>query len=236
MVQTHDNNIEAGTMEHKMAIEQKLLGNLLYTISNAEWKGLTLLSGAVAASNACVIVEDGIIMAKYSEADICLDVRKTIFQDDGHIYCWASSTASGVKVKQRACVAANGAYGRTPATDNCFAFVLWADSGFRRMPLTLRYAILYCRDPEDGERKKAEETSRRELRSEILREQKLRRDAEIREAELLKTLRNDEQFRLSRMGWRELMTEQRADEGGDSLSELFARDFRSAVLRGEVVQ
>jgi len=53
---------------------------------------------------------------------------------------------------------------------------------------------------------------------------------------LLKTLRNDEQFRLSRMGWRELMTEQRADEGGDSLSELFARDFRSAMLRGEVMQ
>ena len=236
MIQTHDNNIEAGSIEHKMTIERKLLGNLLYKISNAEWKGLTLLSEAVAASEACIIDEDGVITANHPEADICLDVRKTIFQDDGHIYCWASSTASGVKVKQRACVAANGAYGRTPATDNCFAFVLWADSGFARMPLTLRDAILYCQDPEEAERKKAEKTRRCDLIRKIFREQKLKRDAEIREAELLKTLRNDERIRLGHMGWRELMTEQRADEGGDSLSELFARDFRSAMLRGEVMQ
>ena len=236
MIQTQDNNIEAGSIEHKMAIEQKLLGNLLYKISNAEWKGLTLLSEAVAASEACIIDEDGVITANHPEADICLDVRKTIFQDDGHIHCWASSTASGVKVRQRACVAANEAYGRIPATDNCFAFVLWADSGFARMPLTLRDAILYCQDPEEAERKKAEKTRRCDLMRKIFREQKLKRDAEIREAELLKTLRNDERIRLGHMGWRELMTEQRADEGGDSLSELFARDFRSAMLRGEVMQ
>ena len=236
MIQTHDNNIEAGSIEHKMAIEQKLLGNLLYKISNAEWKGLTLLSEAVAASKACVIEEVGVITAKHPGADICLDVRKTIIQDDSHIHCWARSSASGVKVRQQACVAANEAYGRIPATDNCFAFVLWADSGFARMPLTLRDAILYCRDPEEAERKKAEEKRRSDLMRKILREQKLRRDAEIREAELLKTLRNDGRIRLGHMGWRELMTEQRTDEGGNSLSELFARDFRSAMLRGEVVQ
>ena len=236
MIHTHDNKIEAGGMEHKMAIEHKLLGNSLYTISNAEWKGLTLLSEAVASSSACLIEEDGIITAKYLEAEICLDVRKTIFQDDEHIYCWVRSNASGEPVRRKACVASNNAYGKTPATDNCFAFVLWADSGFGRMPLTLRDAILYCRDPEEAERKMAEETSRKELRNKILREQKLRRDAEIREAELLRTLRDDERIRLTHMGWRELMIEQRADEGENSLSGLFARDFRSALLRGEVVQ
>ncbi len=251
-----------------MAIERKLLGGLLYTISNAEWKGLTLLSGAVAASNACVIDENGIITAKCgvkvrpsfsvsdikemcrkrifevhqvhhseipdSEVDICLDVRKTICLDDGHLYCWASSTASGVK--KEACVVTNDAYARTPATDNCFAFVLWADSGFRRMPMTLRDAIFYCRDPEEAERKIAEEMSRMELMRKTFHEQKLRRDAEIREAELLRTLKNDERIRLSHMGWRELMIEQGTDEGGNSFSELFARDFRSTMLRGGVVQ
>ena len=232
MVQTYDDNIEAGSKEHKMAIEQKLLGNLLHTISNAEWKGLTLLSGAVAASNTCVIEVDGIITAKHPEADISLDVRKTILKDDGHIYCWASSTVSGEKVVETACVTADRTYGRIPATDNCFAFVLWADSGFRRMPSTLLNAILYSRDPEEAERKRAEEASWK-LRIKTLREE---REAEIREAELLKTLRNDEKFRVSQMGWRELMTEQEADKGGDTLSELFARDFRSAMLRGEVVQ
>ena len=233
MVQTYNNNIEEGSKEHKMAIEQKLLGNLLYTISNSEWKGLTLLSGAVAASNTCVIEEDGIITAKHPEADISLDVRKTILKDNGHIYCWASSTVSGEKVVETACVTADRTYGRVPATDNCFAFVLWADSGFRRMPITLQEAILWSRDPEEAERKKAEEASRRQQLRIKIRE---KRDAEIREAEFLKTLKKDESFRLSQMGWRELMTEQESDEGGDTLSELFARDFRSAMLRGEVVQ
>ena len=163
--------------------------------------------------------------------EIDLDVRTTIKKLDGHLHCWARSSVSGKLATRDACVVADSSYGETPATDICLAFVLWADSSFKHMPLTLKDAITYCRDPVEGERKIAERNRMLEIsRQQYLRE-KLERQARLEESLRIKTVQEDEWIRLNHLGWRELMDEQSSDLGDDSLSAVFARGIREVLLR-----
>jgi len=225
----------------RMALEDMLLGERRFHVSDEEWRGLSLLVKTLEESSRCRVTKRGSIIANFDdEVEVGLDVRKTIARKEAfsklfdraptesdHLAVYARSLDSGIS--QRVCIASSDKYPEeTPATDKCVAFVLWANTGFRDPPDTLRDAVEFCKDPE-GFRELEESYERRKQQARLRRHEE---DDAIRRERRLKSTRELQEWRLGQLGWREIMQEHEADSGEDTLESVIARAIRKGMLRG----
>lgn len=224
-------------IQRMMKIERMIMPEeMLWRLPNNEWKALSLLVAVLESSSTCEVIGGGVISAEFDgEVEIQLDVVKTVMPGihaspssrDPHIYCYAVSSSSGEKVRERACVAIGDVpAGVVPKMDACVTFVLMADSGFQFMPTTLRRAIKFARDP------KAKETEQRETqrRLNLAREMRIRRDVEIAAREMLAKAREDEEIRVGLMSWREIIAEHSKSSSDEDVASLLADGIRSSEL------
>ena len=64
------------SVETRRMLEDRLLGELLFKVSDEEWKGLTLLVRALEDSPRCRVTERGSIIVRFDdEVEVGLDVR-----------------------------------------------------------------------------------------------------------------------------------------------------------------
>ncbi len=220
-----------------MKIERMIMPeDLLWRLPNNEWKALSLLIAVLESSSTCEVIGEGVISARFDcDVEIHLDVVKTVMpvlrlshasRRDPHIYCSAVSSYSGVKVRERACIAIGDvSAGVVPKMDACVTFVLMADSGFQFIPLTLRRAIKFARDP----KAKGTEQIEAQRRHSLAREMRIRRDEEITAREFLAKAKEDEEIRVGLMSWREIISEHSTPPDED-VASLLAVDVRSSEL------
>jgi len=189
-------------------IPEKLLGEM----PQPECKGLTLLTDIMINATVCKLgPRVGQITAPYSEGiEIVLDVAETIEHrlrarsaPDRHLETSVHSLETGARIE--VCIVATGE--AVPAIDDCVSFVLWAETGFFEPPSTLDDRILYVRDPELYERQQAAREAKRkidqrikELRREIVREERLASSKALLNIML-------ERERVRNLSWRELIAE-----------------------------
>jgi hypothetical protein len=223
-------------IQRMMKIERMIMSeDMLWRLPNNEWKALSLLVAVLDGSRTCEVIREGVISAEFDgEVEIQLDVVKTVMPDiyaspqsrDPHLYCYAISSSSGEKVRERACIAiGDSSAGVVPKMDACVTFVLMADSGFQFMPLTLQTAIKFARDPEAKENERRESQRRQQL----ARETRLRREEEIEARELLAKAKQDQEIRVGMMSWREIIAEHSAPSDED-VESLLADGIRSSEL------
>ena len=224
-------------IQRLMKIERMIMPeDMMWRLPNNEWKALSLLVAVLEDSSTCEAIGEGVISAKFDgEVEIQLDVVKTVFSDiyaipssrDPHIHCYAISSSSGEKVRERACVAiVDGFAGVVPKMDACVTFVLMADSGFQFMPMTLRRAIRFARDPKAKETDQREAQRRRDMRI----RRRIRRDDEIAAREMLAKAKEDEEIRVGMMSWREIIAEH-SKSSDEDVTSLLANGARSSELR-----
>ncbi len=223
---------EGERMEVWLEIEKELLpSELMATLPPTEWKGLTLLVSALARSRVCKAI-GGSIVADFDEnVEIVvlfeemirerLDYlgkfgevsgrHRSIVPPDSHLYVYARRKGEGRGWKCKACVAAAEA-SKLPVSDIAATFVMWADSGFARAPLSLREAIAYVKGSETYEEfvqmKRSEEReneARAEGRRLLLAAERDRLDAEAR----IQREKEGMVSGLAALGWRGLMAEHR---------------------------
>ena len=140
---------------------------------------------------------------------IVLDVAETIEhrlrrpEFGRHLETSVHSLETGARIE--VCIVATGE--AVPAIDDCVSFVLWAETGFFHPPSTLDDRILYVRDPELYERQQAAREAKRkidqrikELRREIVREERLASSKALLNIML-------ERERVRNLSWRELIAE-----------------------------
>ncbi len=225
----------------RKSLEDKLLGERLFQVSDEEWKGLSLLVKALEESPRCRVTKRGSVIANFDdEVEVGLDVKKTIARkeafsrlldraptDSDHLAVYARSLDSGIS--KRVCIASSDTYPEeTPATDKCVAFVLWANAGFRDPPHTLRDAVEFCKDPE-GFRELEESYKFRKQQARLRRHEE---DDAIRRERRLKWTRELQECRLGKLDWREIMQEHESDAGEDTLDSVIARAIRKSMLGG----
>jgi len=237
-----DRQSKQARIERLMDLERRLIPEKrLLSLPIPEWKALSLLVSLLDASSKCRVSGRGVITANYDhEVEIQVDLVGTISRPhqqnalgerhrrERHLFCRAVSSASGITIKQDACIIINGQFkADTPQLDTCVSFVLWAESGFPELPKTLADAILCARDPSVLEdREKMQEMAILRARQRLMREQEaLERSLRISEA------REDEEIRISNMGWRQLIAEHDSDMVDDSLSSVLACEIRNRELR-----
>ncbi len=224
-------------IQRLMKIERMIMPeDMLWRLPNNEWKALSLLVAVLEDSSTCEAIGEGVISAKFDgEVEIQLDVVKTVMPGihaspssrDPHIYCYAVSSSSGEKVRERACVAIGDVpAGVVPKMDACVTFVLMADSGFQFMPMTLRRAIRFARDPKAKETDQREAQRRRDMRI----RRRIRRDDEIAAREMLAKAKEDEEIRVGMMSWREIIAEH-SKSSDEDVTSLLANGARSSELR-----
>ena len=226
-----------------MAIEGNLApDDLRGMMPKEEWKGLTLLVSVLHSSKACTSIEEGRIVASYdNEVDVVLlfesmlrrridwlsanSERSPPAKPDCHLHVIVRrrSMASGQILHPRhrdrwstgACIVAIQADG-LPVTDLAATFVLWADSGFPKEPVTLKEQIAFIKDPESYE--EFMENKRRLVRDSMLRVDNGRRAQRL---EAMRRHKEEEERRLLQdaaeefglMGWRQVMEMDREMEG-----------------------
>ena len=240
------NETDDDDVTRRREIEDRLLGERLFHVSDEEWKGLSLLVKALDESPRCRVTKRGSIIANFDDdVEVGLDVRKTIGRRkeslsrlldraptdpaviSDHLAVYARSLDSGIS--KRVCIASSDKYPEeTPATDKCVAFVLWANAGFRDPPDTLRDAVEFCKDPE-GFRELEESYERRKQQARVRRHEE---DDAIRHERSLKSIRELQECRLGQLGWREIMQEHEFDDGEDTLDYVIARAIRKGMLGG----
>ena len=235
------NESEDPVETRRRMLEHRLLGELLLQVSDEEWKGLTLLVRVLEDSPRCRVTERGSIIVGFDdEVEVGLDVRKTVMRKESlsrvfdrnsnymdYLVVYARSADSGISKK--VCITSSDTYQEeTPATDKCVAFVLWANDGFRDPPLTLIDAVEYCKDPEGL--RELEESYEDRRRQRIL--EMYERDEAISRERDLKSTRELQEWRLERLGWRDIMQEHKEDTGEDTLESVIARGIRTSILVG----
>ena len=235
------NESEDPVETRRRMLEHRLLGELLLQVSDEEWKGLTLLVRVLEDSPRCRVTERGSIIVGFDdEVEVGLDVRKTVMRKESlsrvfdrnsnymdYLVVYARSVDSGISKK--VCITSSDTYQEeTPATDKCVAFVLWANDGFRDPPLTLIDAVEYCKDPEGL--RELEESYEDRRRQRIL--EMYERDEAISRERDLKSTRELQEWRLERLGWRDIMQEHEEDTGEDTLESVIARGIRTSILVG----
>ena len=235
------NESEDPVETRRRMLEHRLLGELLLQVSDEEWKGLTLLVRVLEDSPRCRVTERGSIVVGFDdEVEVGLDVRKTVMRKESfsrvfdrnsnymdYLVVYARSVDSGISKK--VCITSSDTYQEeTPATDKCVAFVLWANDGFRDPPLTLIDAVEYCKDPEGL--RELEESYEDRRRQRIL--EMYERDEAISRERDLKSTRELQEWRLERLGWRDIMQEHKEDTGEDTLESVIARGIRTSILVG----
>ena len=235
------NETDDDDVRRRRELEDRLLGERLFHVSDEEWRGLSLLVKTLEESPRCRVTKRGSIIANFDdEVEVGLDVKKTIARKEGasrlfdraptdsdHLAVYARSLDSGIS--KRVCIASSDKYPEeTPATDKCVAFVLWANTGFRDPPDTLRDAVEFCKDPE-GFRELEESYERRKQQARLRRHEE---DDDIRRERRLKSTRELQEWRLGQLGWREIMQEHESDSGEDTLESVIARAIRKGMLGG----
>lgn len=235
------NETDDDDVRRRRELEDRLLGERLFHVSDEEWRGLSLLVKTLEESPRCRVTKRGSIIANFDdEVEVGLDVKKTIARKEGasrlfdraptdsdHLAVYARSLDSGIS--KRVCIASSDKYPEeTPATDKCVAFVLWANAGFRDPPHTLRDAVEFCKDPE-GFRELEESYERRKQQARLRRHEE---DDAIRRERRLKSTRELQEWRLGQLGWREIMQEHESDSGEDTLESVIARAIRKGMLGG----
>ena len=235
------NETEDSVETRRRMLEDRLLGELIFKVSDEEWKGLTLLVRALEDSPRCRVTERGCIIVGFDdEVEVGLDVRETVMRKESlsrvlernstfmdHLVVYARSVDSGIS--KRVCITSSDSYHEeTPATDKCVAFVLWANDGFRDPPMTLIDAVEYCKDPEGL--RELEESYEDRRRQRIL--EMYERDEAISRERDLKSTRELQEWRLERLGWRDIMQEHKEDTGEDTLESVIARGIRTSILVG----
>ena len=220
-----------------MAIEESLLpDDLMAIMPPEEWKGLTMLVASLARSGACSTSEPGRIVADYDDQvevvlylesmlrkridwlgmlGITKPERNSSHKPDAHLMVMArrKTTTGGCDDWSReACVFARHE-DALPVTDLAATFVMWADSGFPDIPVTLLMEISFLKGSDTYEEFL---TEKRRLEREAEEEAEGRRRCRNREAERrhaaieLKRRLADADAEVSVMSWRELMAVHRA--------------------------
>ena len=247
-----------------MAIEANLAPeDLRGMMPKEEWKGLTLLVSVLHSSKACTSIEEGRIVASYdNEVDVVLlfesmlrrridwisanSERRPLTKPDCHLHVTVRrrSLGSGQIMHPRhrdrwsraACIAATEAED-LPVTDLAATFVLWADSGFPKEPVTLKEQIAFIKGPEsyeefleETERLERDSMLRAENRRRVARLEAMRRHQEEEESRLLQEAAD--QFGM--MGWRQVMEVDRELEGATGeMNESIRAMSRSILDPGE---
>ena len=226
-----------------MAIEGNLApDDLRGMMPKEEWKGLTLLVSVLHSSKVCTSIEEGRIVASYdNEIEVVLlfesmlrrridwlsanSERSPLANPDCHLHVIVRrrSIETGQILHPRhrdkwstgACIVATQAE-NLPVTDLAATFVLWADSGFPKEPVTLKEQISFVKGPESyeefmEEKKRLERNSMliAEYRRRAAREEAMMRHQEEEERRLLQEAAD--QFGM--MGWRQVMEVDRELEG-----------------------
>ncbi len=257
-VNTVDNNTNVGDdpgdiLLPRIALEDQLLPtHLRYSLTDLvggmqEWKGLTLLVSVMDGSRRC-IARRGEIIAEYDH-NVTIVLRFTDMLRErlcwlGHkenerkffansIYLPSSHLDIAARRKENdewedsACVVATNSQ-CLPVTDVAASFVMWADSGFPEMPMTLSHAISYVK----GDQTHEEFIQRREKeeRDEQLRLERMgqvRQEASLHTHEQVVFTRRleDREARVSIMGWRELMAEHQSIKAHGRAALLEADDI-----------
>jgi len=248
-----------------MAIEGNLAPeDLRKMMPKEEWKGLTLLVSVLHSSKACTSIEEGRIVASYdNEVDVVLlfesmlrrridwfcanSERHPLAKPDCHLHVIVRrrSLGSGQIMHPRhrdrwstgACIMATQAED-LPVTDLAATFVLWADSGFPKEPVTLKEQVAFVKGPESyeefmGEKKRLERDSmmRAENRRRAARLEAMRRHQE-EESRLLQEAAD--QFGM--MGWRQVMEMDRELEGAPGEMNESIRAMSRSILDPEEIE
>ena len=233
-------------VSRRCELESNLLGNRRFLLENHEWKALSLLTDVLEESSRCRINGIGEIIADFDElVEVALNVRQTIsasatpnrtpeggFRGPRNLAVYARRKLGG-RHSRDVCIIDNSAYDDdTPVLDKCVAFVLWAESGFEPPTETLAEAVYHCRDPEAYKKHLEDKKRHRALlmeRSRIRREVK---DRELTSRRRLSSAIENEEWRISQLGWRDLIREQESKAESDTLESAIARGIRKKVLEG----
>lgn len=227
-------------------LESNLLGNRRFLLENHEWKALSLLTEVLEESSRCRINGIGEIIADFDElVEVALNVRQTIsatttpnrtpeggFRGPRNLAVYARRKLDG-RHSRDVCIIDNPTYNDdTPVLDKCVAFVLWAESGFEPPTETLAEAVYHCRDPEAYANHLEDEKRHRALLLERSRIRREEQDRELTARRRLTSAIENEEWRISQLGWRDLIRENESKSESDSLESAIARGIREKVLEG----
>lgn len=217
----------------------------LAVVDDSEERGLDLLTDTVVNSNACALLEADIPFADITritrsytkpkmevlnshsvvvckiddEVEALLDVSATVWKrmmqpHDGHLDITVRNRSLGFRAK--VCIVGMR---NVPATDNCAAFVLWAENGYPEMPQGMMRTISFVRSPIDFVKREGES---RKLLLEQAHERARVADA-IADADI----------RIGLLSWEELIVEHEAAKVPSDEIEAAAFAIRQELLKCE---